>query len=139
MKRRIDGGVGHRGAPFPVPSKGGPRPPVGPWEKQLPLFEPAPLLPMGTPAQERIARLAASLGPNARSLFSYFVACGPLGGTCEAAAIACRLSHQQASPRVHDLARAGLLIDSGKRRATRTGCRAVVYVVRGTKSKKGSE
>lgn len=40
------------------------------------------------------------------------------------------------SARVHELARAGLLVNAGKRRRTRAGRMAVVFVVQGTKLKK---
>ena len=50
------------------------------------------------------------------------------GMTCDELEVALGLSHQTASARVRDLVKAGRIIDSGKRRKTRTGRSAAVYV-----------
>ena len=123
-------------APFPVNGAAA-RPPVGSWERQVPLFDPTPYHPNASKLDEAAARIAASLGPRARSVFEYVRRCGPLGATCAEAEIACNLRNQQCSPRFVELAAAGLIVDSGKKRSTQTGRRAVVYVVRGTKLARG--
>jgi len=50
------------------------------------------------------------------------------GATCDEVEVALRLIHQNASARVRELAKAGEIVDSGHRRATRTGRSAIVWV-----------
>lgn len=54
-----------------------------------------------------------------------------LGGsaTCDEIEVATGLSHQTASARVRDLVKDGYLVDTGARRATRSGRSARVYQV----------
>ena len=52
------------------------------------------------------------------------------GMTCDEVEMALGMSHQTASARVRDLVKAGAIVDSGKRRPTRTGRKAAVYVVK---------
>ena len=51
------------------------------------------------------------------------------GATCDEAEVALQLRHQTASARFNDLKRAGLIVKSGRRRPTRSGRKADVYVV----------
>lgn len=51
------------------------------------------------------------------------------GITCDALEVALGLSHQTCSARVNELRNAGRIIDSGRRKATRSGRKAVVYTV----------
>lgn len=51
------------------------------------------------------------------------------GMTCDEVELALGLSHQTASARVHELAKAGAIVDSEARRPTRSGRKAAVYVV----------
>lgn len=47
--------------------------------------------------------------------------------TCDEVEIVTGLKHQTASARIRELALKGLIKDSGKRRLTRSGRKAVVY------------
>lgn len=51
------------------------------------------------------------------------------GVTSDEAEAALRLSHQTCSARFNELRNAGLIVDSGNRRATRSGRKAAVYIV----------
>jgi predicted transcriptional regulator len=53
---------------------------------------------------------------------------GKAGATVDAIEQTLGLPHQSASARVHDLAKAGALVDSGRRDATRTGAKAIVWI-----------
>ena len=53
---------------------------------------------------------------------------GNHGATCDEIQVALELLAQTASARCNDLKRAKLIVDSGNRRPTRTGCSARVYV-----------
>jgi len=55
----------------------------------------------------------------------------PRGLTCDEIEVALGLAHQTASARVRELAQAKEITDSGRRRPTRTGRKAVVYVAPG--------
>jgi len=70
--------------------------------------------------------------PDLRELvFSYFKR--HRGGlTCDEVEALSGLSHQSASPRIFELAKAGRIVDSGKRRRTRGGRGAVVYIIPAT-------
>jgi hypothetical protein len=50
------------------------------------------------------------------------------GLTCDGAEALLALSHQTCSPRFWELHKAGLIVDSGRRRKTRSNRTAVVYV-----------
>lgn len=106
---------------------------AGPWERQIPLFDPAPSSP--APAHAALAELRGLR----RRVFEAVLRAGPLGMTCDEVERVTDLPHQSASARVHELARMRLLVDSGKRRTTRRGRRAVVFVVRGTKLRRGND
>ena len=51
------------------------------------------------------------------------------GLTCEEIETALSLRHQSASARVCELHKAGSIANSGRKRKTKSGCMAVVYVV----------
>lgn len=54
---------------------------------------------------------------------------GADGLTCDEIELRMDLKHQTASARVNELMEEGLIVDSQQRRATRSGCKAVVWVV----------
>ena len=54
--------------------------------------------------------------------------CGALGVTADATQAALALTHQTCSARINELAKAGIIIDSGRKRPTRTGRKARIYV-----------
>jgi hypothetical protein len=60
----------------------------------------------------------------------YIESCGDMGSTCDEAEQVLGLTHQTCSARFHELKsnRFNLIRDSGKRRKTRGGRNAVVYV-----------
>lgn len=60
-------------------------------------------------------------------LFNHPNIVGSEGWTCDEIEIQTGLSHQTCSPRVHELAKIGAIVDSGERRKTRTGRRATVW------------
>lgn len=51
------------------------------------------------------------------------------GATCDEIEQITELSHQTCSPRVHELMKSGDIVDSGERRATRSGRKAIVWKV----------
>lgn len=55
-------------------------------------------------------------------------AAGPDGRTCYEVEFMTGLSHQTASARITSLSRRGALVDSGQRRLTITGRKAIVWV-----------
>lgn len=52
------------------------------------------------------------------------------GMTCDEAEVALGLSHQTCSARFNELVNLCAIVDSGNRRPTRSGRKAIVYVVR---------
>jgi len=63
-----------------------------------------------------------------RRVFDYISARGAEGATCDEVEGALDMRHQTASPRVNELAGRGAIVDSGRRRKTRSGRSAAVYV-----------
>lgn len=61
---------------------------------------------------------------NERKIFLYLKR---RAATCDEVMVALNMQHQVASPRVHDLAKRGAIVDTGKKRMTRLGRPAVVY------------
>jgi hypothetical protein len=55
---------------------------------------------------------------------------GMLGRTCDEVEMLLDMPHQTASARVHELAKRGDIFDSGRKRKTRSGRAAIVWVVR---------
>lgn len=53
----------------------------------------------------------------------------PRGTTCDRLEVLLGMSHQTASARINDLARAGRIVDSGRREKTRTGRNAICWKV----------
>lgn len=54
---------------------------------------------------------------------------GPMGATCDQVEVALGGSHQSISARISELKRDGAIVDSGRRRMTRTGRTARVLVL----------
>lgn len=77
------------------------------------------------------AQAAASirkLAPTLRELvLAHVKAAG--GATCDEIELVLHFTHQTASARVNELMRMGALVDSGKRRRTRSGRNATVWVL----------
>ena len=53
----------------------------------------------------------------------------PRGTTCDRLEVLLGMSHQTTSARINDLARAGRIVDSGRREKTRTGRNAICWKV----------
>ncbi len=51
------------------------------------------------------------------------------GLTCDQVEVVLNLIHQTASAEIRHLVQAGLLVDSGAKRKTRTGCKATVWTI----------
>lgn len=76
-------------------------------------------------AAESMMDSAAGLRQRVRKLIHDSVT----GLTCDAIEAVTGLRHQTASARVHELMRSGDIVDSGKRERTRSGRKAVVWVI----------
>ncbi len=55
---------------------------------------------------------------------------GQHGMTCDELELFCKLTHQTAGPRLRELFLSGRIKDSGLRRLTRSGRKAIVWVVK---------
>ena len=105
--------------------------------EHLPLFDQQPY--GGTPPHvkdsdtswEAALRVAGSAGSVRRRVFRYITSCLHYGTTDEEIEIELELRHQTASARRRELVILGLVIDSGKRRPTSSGCTATVWVEKG--------
>jgi len=64
-----------------------------------------------------------------RMVLAHIMRHGALGATCDEIEIAERMRHQSASARVRELVLDGMVVDSGRRRHTRSGRPARVYVI----------
>lgn len=74
--------------------------------------------------------MATHAGAIRERVFGFILGTTPAGGTtCDNIEKWLRLRHQTASARVWELFHAGRIVDSGKRGRTRSGRRAVIYVV----------
>ena len=62
-----------------------------------------------------------------REVFDLIDQRGEHGATCDEIEVMLDLTHQCASPRCTELREKGLIVDSGRRRITRSGRRAAVY------------
>jgi hypothetical protein len=63
-----------------------------------------------------------------REVFGYVSARGTKGMTCDEIETQTGLAHQTASARIYELARSGVITDSGQRRPTISGRKAIVWV-----------
>jgi len=88
--------------------------------------------PVGRDHPETAADAAHLALPNTgtikRSIYELIVASGPRGMTSDEAQRAMNGSHQTFSARISDLAKDGLIIDSGIRRRTQAGSPAAAYI-----------
>ncbi len=89
------------------------------------------------PSEAAAESMATHAGIIRERVFAFILGTTAAGGTtCDNAEKWLRLRHQTCSARFNELHRAGRIVDSGKRGRTRTGRRAVLYVVpvRGARS-----
>lgn len=108
--------------------------------KQRTFFDPIPKAskpaPISFAAGSDTSKAAAeSIGPRAptqrRRVFDFIHEAGEHGGTDDEGEIALGMSPQSYTPRRGELARAGLIRDSGRRRPTASGHPATVWIVTG--------
>ena len=59
---------------------------------------------------------------------------GKVGMTCDEVEVETNMLHQTAGPRIKELRDRGLIEDSGKKRPTRSGAKAIVWVAKSDKS-----
>lgn len=82
------------------------------------------------------ARSMRKSSPHYRVMVLGFIAGkGTAGATSDEVQAGLKLSHQNGSARVSELARHGFIVDSGVKRPTRSGRKAVVYVIAGRQAK----
>jgi hypothetical protein len=62
-------------------------------------------------------------------VLNYIQAMGPKGATCDEVEETLQLKHQTASARIRELVIDDKLIDTGRRRKTRSGSSARIYVL----------
>jgi hypothetical protein len=97
--------------------------------------DPIPMLPPphnGTDTSADAAESVANLTGELRiKIFDWLVTKGDLGATSDEAEVALGLSHQTCSPRILELRKANMVVDSGLRRLTRGGRKAKVWIVAG--------
>ena len=84
----------------------------------------------GTDTSAAAAESARTKAPFLREQVRAAVAAHPEGMTCDEAEVALGLSHQTCSARFNELVGRSEIVDSGNRRPTRSGRKAIVYVVR---------
>lgn len=76
----------------------------------------------------RAAYATANIGPNEQRVLAYIGNAGTRGLTCDEFMQATNMPHQSASPAFTALVRRGLLLRTDRRRETRTGSKAAVYI-----------
>jgi len=105
---------------------------------QLPLIVPRgageyPALYRGAPPsveQDTSAIAAGSVREGSRAIRHRVRAyIGSTGATCDEVEQALKLSHQTCGPRIRELVQLGLVKDSGRRRPTRSGREAIVWIL----------
>lgn len=92
-----------------------------------PMPETAPYVPGSDTSAAAAESIEPLLGRLAADVRAHVRAQGARGATCDEIEEGLGLRHQTASARVRELAQAGLLKDSGERRATRSGRKAAVW------------
>jgi len=80
------------------------------------------------------ARISIDLNNLETIVYDYIESCESKGTTCDEAEIKLRMRHQTCSARITALNKKGKIMDSTRRRLTRTGRRAIVWVVAPRKS-----
>ena len=81
-----------------------------------------------TTSRDAAEAIAPRAGTLRHRVLVYLAACGPLGATDEEVQRDLRMAPNTERPRRVELTDAGLVVDSGQRRACRSGRMAVVWV-----------
>jgi hypothetical protein len=79
-------------------------------------------------SREAAKRSDSSAGAMRTKVLSYIESLGPKGATCDEVEEVLQLKHQTASARIRELVIDEKLIDTGRRRKTRSGSSARIYV-----------
>lgn len=77
----------------------------------------------------RIAYQSVSVGELGQRVLDFVQSAGSHGATCDEAMNTLGLTHQSASPRFTDLQDRGLIVRTDRRRMTRSGRPAAIYVL----------
>lgn len=89
----------------------------------------------GSATSEAAARsMDAQLNELQNLVLNLVRAAGGAGVTCDEVEARLNLRHQTASARINELVRKGKIVDAGKRRKTRSGRAATVWIVRTTEA-----
>ncbi|HCU25405.1 MAG TPA: hypothetical protein DF383_10320 [Deltaproteobacteria bacterium] len=97
---------------------------------QLDIFNTPPHVHQAT--SYRAALEIKQHAPKLRNLVLGFIdSRGEIGATCDEAEQKLNLSHQCCSARIRELYQDGLIEDSGERRKTRSGRKAIVWKIQG--------
>lgn len=80
-------------------------------------------------SKQAAARALPRSGSDRRAVFEYVVRCGDVGATDDEIEQTLDMSHQSASARRNSLVADGWLVNSGRKRNTRTGSAASVWVL----------
>lgn len=83
----------------------------------------------GLKPEEQVAILQQKRARDAFEILTLVQSYKARGATCDEVLVALDLPHQTGSPRFQELAKAGCLVATDKRRRTRSGKTAVVHVV----------
>lgn len=103
---------------------------------QLDLYGGRPPFVRGSSTSEAAAdSMTNASGKIRRQVLEHIVALGPHGATCDEIEDALDLRHQTASARVRELALLSRILDSGRKRPTRSGRNAVVWVAPPSRSR----
>lgn len=81
-------------------------------------------------SQEALKSIGEDKARIRRDVLRFIRVRGPHGATCDEVEVTLNLAHQTASPRVYELHKRGSIVDSGQKRVTRAGRRAIVWVVK---------
>jgi uracil-DNA glycosylase family 4 len=86
---------------------------------------------VGSDTSEAAARsILVDSGQLREFVFGYFERAGARGMTCDEIEVETQMKHQTVSPRMRELAQMGRIVDSGKRRPTRSSRLAAVWIVK---------
>lgn len=77
-------------------------------------------------SRDAAERIRTAVNELQRRVLAYLIACGDRGATSDQAEVALGMAHQTCSARLRELRLKGLAVDSGRRRDTRSGRRAMV-------------
>jgi hypothetical protein len=81
-------------------------------------------------SRQAAAAIAPRLSALQETILSHVQWSGETGATCEELEENLKLRHQTCGPRLRELATAGRVVDTGIRRRTRSGRKAIVWLAR---------